>query len=403
MIEAIRYGQHAGKLRVVVDMSAPSEFRAFVLENPNRIVVDIEPSSWRITRTKHLNDDMIKAYRSGDLEEGLTRLIFDLRQPAVIKGIFALRKNDFQKDRLVIDLAPTTQNLFSAATSEVFGNRQLKGQPQKSNIVRSDTRRSANLQAESAHPKDTSTLLPTAKPKARQEKVQKRIILIDPGHGGHDPGAVGQGKVYEKNITLSTARILKRQLEDTGRYKVILSRDKDRFIHLRERVNVARKGNADLFISLHADKIDRKGVRGASVYTLSETASDAETARLAEQENKAGIVSGVDLSGESEDVADILLDLAMREKMNESNLLARYIVDSMRRKNIRLLPNSHRSAGFAVLKAPDIPSVLIEIGFLSNPEEAKLLSSAAFQEKAALAILDGIEAYFRKIEALNKI
>ena len=144
-------------------------------------------------------------------------------------------------------------------------------------------------------------------------------------------------------------------------------------------------------------------MRGASIYTLSENASDAETERLAEHENKVGVVSGVDLSAESAEVADILLDLAMREKMNESNLLARFMQDALRRKNIRLLPNSHRSAGFAVLKAPDVPSLLIEMGFLSNADEVKLLNSVAFQENFGAAVRDGIDAYFRKITALQKI
>lgn len=182
-----------------------------------------------------------------------------------------------------------------------------------------------------------------------------------------------------------------------------MTRDTDRFIQLRERVNIARTKGGDLFVSLHADKIGRTNVRGASIYTLSENASDAETARLADQENRAGIVSGVDLSSESADVADILLDLAMREKMNESNLLARYLEDALRRKSVRLLPNSHRSAGFAVLKAPDIPSLLLEIGFLSNPQEAKLLNSNEFQDKISEAILEGIDAYFAKIRSLQKI
>ena len=238
---------------------------------------------------------------------------------------------------------------------------------------------------------------------ANVPQARRWVIILVAGQGGHDPGALAAGGVKEKNITLSMARALKTVLEDTGRYKVYLTRDNDSFIPLRQRVAIARKRGGDLFISLHADKIDRKNVRGASIYTLSEKASDAETERLADQENKAGVVSGVDLSGEEADVADILLDLAMREKMNESNLLARYVEDAIRRKNIRLLPNSHRSAGFAVLKAPDIPSVLVEIGFLSNPEEAKLLNSKDFQAKMASALREGIEAYFAKIQALQKI
>jgi len=183
---------------------------------------------------------------------------------------------------------------------------------------------------------------------------------------------------------------------------VVLTRDRDFYIKLHERVDISRRVKGDLFISLHADKIDRKGTRGDSIYTLSEKGSDAETERLAESENKAGFVAGVDLDQESEDVADILLDLAMREKMNESNMFARMLKGALNGGNIRLLPNSHRSAGFAVLKAPDVPSVLIEMGFISNPEEAKLLSSSQFQRNLASSITQGVDAYFRKIRALQK-
>jgi N-acetylmuramoyl-L-alanine amidase len=237
-------------------------------------------------------------------------------------------------------------------------------------------------------------LIPLRKP------VKKYTVVIDPGHGGEDPGAVDYG-VKEKNITLQVAEELKRQMEEAGRYKVVLTRDRDVYIKLRERVGISRRVEGDLFISIHADKIGRKGVRGASVYTLSEMASDAETARLAEAENNSGFVAGVDLGQESQDVADILLDLAMREKMNESNLFARMLHNAFLQKDVRLLPKSHRSAGFAVLKAPDVPSALVEIGFLSNPEEAKLLSSGQFQSKIAASLLDGADAYFRKIQALQ--
>ena len=230
---------------------------------------------------------------------------------------------------------------------------------------------------------------------------KKYTVVIDAGHGGQDPGAVAHG-LREKNITLAVAQALRQQLEETGRYRVVMTRARDVYIKLHERVDLSRREEGDLFVSIHADMMERSNTRGASIYTLSSTASDAETARLADDANNSGVVAGVDLRTESEDVAGILLDLAMREKMNESSLLARFIEESFRRESIRLLPNSHRSAGFAVLKAPDIPAVLIETGFLSNPEEARLLSTPQFQRKIAEAISLGIDAYFRKIEALQK-
>ena len=308
-----------------------------------------------------------------------------------------------------------SQALFSAALKEVHGATKLRERATAlgATPLASGYRAAANERIAASVPVDAADAhrLPVRKPGylaggvpvAPAPVTQRRVIILDAGHGGHDPGALASNNIREKDITLAMAKTLKRALEETGRYTVHMTRDTDIFIPLRQRVAIARAKKAELFVSLHADKVPRTNVRGASIYTLSENASDAETARLAEQENKAGTVAGVDLSGEEADVADILLDLAMREKMNESNLLARYLEDSMRRKNIRLLPNSHRSAGFAVLKAPDVPSVLIEIGFLSNPDEAKLLSSKGFQANMADALREGIDAYFTKILALQKI
>lgn len=409
-VEGIRFGDNAGKTRLVIDLSRKTPYRAFLLPSPNRLVVDIPQAGWKIPRSRFVTDSLLKGYRSGALEDGVTRIIFDLKKPGVISGSFALPKSATAKDRVVIDIAPSSQNLFNARLEEVAGDRDLKGAsktPLKKDRA-SEFRQLQNRLATDAAPAALPIKKPVQKPKSetaakRAAAARKYTIIIDPGHGGQDPGAIGPGSIREKNITLSTARALKKMLEETGRYRVYLTRDSDKFVRLRERLDFSRKKGGDLFISIHADKIGRKNVRGASIYTLSETASDEETARLAEEENNAGIVAGVDLSEESADVADILLDLAMREKMNESNLLARYLEQSLKSEKIRLLPNSHRSAGFAVLKAPDVPSVLLEIGFLSNSEEAKLLSSSQFQSRISKAIMAGVDAYFRKIQALQKI
>ena len=160
---------------------------------------------------------------------------------------------------------------------------------------------------------------------------------------------------------------------------------------------------ADLFISIHADAINRKDVRGASIYTLSEKASDAETAQLAEQENKVDLIGGIDLASHEEEVADILLDLTVRETMNESHIFAEHVVRSFRADHIRLLKTAHRQAGFAVLKSPDVPSILIELGFLSNRSEVKLLQTKSFQEKASTAILRGVDHYFRERKRINNL
>ncbi len=431
VIEKVRHGNRGEQTRLVVELDRQTSYRAFVMVSPNRLAVDLPSAQWQAPRTGFFNHPVVKGYRSGDLDGGLTRIIFDLGRPALVAQSFMLQQDTANPHRLVIDLNPVSQNIFDLAIDDIKGDANLRRQQQTAPLKTSSNQPKAlgTLTLPSRKPPSitqqpissslrhrensdiaASSALPARKPAGMAPpmtgnvtQARRWVIILDAGHGGHDPGALAGGGVKEKNITLSMARALKTALEDTGRYKVYLTRDNDSFIPLRQRVAIARKRGGDLFISLHADKIDRKNVRGASIYTLSEKASDAESERLADQENKAGIVSGVDLSGEEADVADILLDLAMREKMNESNLLARYVEDSIRRKNIRLLPNSHRSAGFAVLKAPDIPSVLVEIGFLSNPEEAKLLNSKDFQAKMASALREGIEAYFAKIQALQKI
>jgi N-acetylmuramoyl-L-alanine amidase len=222
----------------------------------------------------------------------------------------------------------------------------------------------------------------------------KRVVVIDPGHGGQDPGAIGATGTYEKNVTLQVSRDIKRQLESTGRYRVLLTRDRDVFLRLRERVQKARDWKADLFISVHADSIGTTDLRGASIYTLSDTASDAVAAALAARENRADIIAGVDLSQESREVANILIDLAQRETMNNSASFAHILVRELGRE-IRLQSvKPHRFAGFAVLKAPDVPAVLMELGYLSNRQDESLLKQAAHRRRVALGVQRAIDAFF---------
>lgn len=428
-VETIRRGGNDKETRIVVETSTGVPYRAFLLANPNRLVVDLPAARWQAARASFFDGGLAKGYRSGDLEGGLTRVVFDLSQPALIKKSFTLPASKEAKARLVIDLAPTAQNIFNARLDEVQGDanlrqKQIASAPAETNAgyqaaedkyIASTTRTTVTTTTTSTATAATAnTMLPVPKPQRFASSnaavppaplppmSARHVIILDAGHGGHDPGAISSG-VQEKDLTLGMVKAVRDELEATGRYKVVLTRGTDIFIPLRERVAIARAKGGELFISIHADKVPRTQVRGTSLYTLSEVASDKETERLADQENNAGMVAGVDLSGEEADVADILLDLAMREKMNESSLLARFIEDSLRRKNIRLLPNSHRSAGFAVLKAPDVPSVLIEMGFLSNPDEAKLLASNGFRKDMAGALRDAIDGYFTKIVALQKI
>ncbi len=219
------------------------------------------------------------------------------------------------------------------------------------------------------------------------------VIVIDPGHGGVDPGATGVSGIYEKHITLAMAREMKAVLEKNGRYRVHLTRDRDVFIRLRDRVAIARSQGADLFISLHADAVQNPQIRGLSVYTLSQNASDNEAQTLAEKENKADLIAGVDLTHETPDVAGILIDLAQRETMNRSAGFATELVDEVGQE-MDLLGNTHRFAGFAVLKAPDVPAVLVEMGYLSNDFEEKQLRQPQYRARLAKAIATAVERYF---------
>jgi N-acetylmuramoyl-L-alanine amidase len=221
---------------------------------------------------------------------------------------------------------------------------------------------------------------------------RKKVIVIDAGHGGKDSGAIGINKILEKNVTLTVAKKLKGQLEKQN-FKVILTRNSDLYIKLRKRVRVARDYKSDLFISLHADYHKNKKVHGVSVYTLSEKASDKEAEALARRENKEDLIDGLDLSVESKEVTNILIDLAQRETMNQSSYFVNFLLEELKHKT-KLLQRTHRFAGFAVLKAPDIPSVLIEMGYLSNRNDAKLLTNSIYHDKLVDGITKAIEKYF---------
>ena len=222
---------------------------------------------------------------------------------------------------------------------------------------------------------------------------KKRTIVIDPGHGGKDSGAVGLYKNLEKNITLKVGLILKEKFKQQTNFNVILTREKDFFLKLRNRTKIAKKNNADIFLSLHADFNKNSRARGISLYTLSERASDKEAAALARRENRSDLIEGVDLSGESSEVTSILLDLTKRDTLNQSSLLVNFLIKAFKNE-MNLLQRTHRYAGFAVLKSLDIPSVLVEMGYLSNKYDSKLLVNENYQKKLADKIVKAVIEYF---------
>ncbi|OFX14007.1 MAG: hypothetical protein A2516_04095 [Alphaproteobacteria bacterium RIFOXYD12_FULL_60_8] len=286
----------------------------------------------------------------------------------------------------MLDLAPTTASSF-ADKGEGVGGGFVAPKP---------------TEASPAPPQQEASIAPPppkpAKPNAQpKEAARMPVVVIDAGHGGVDPGATGVSGIYEKHITLAVARQLRDSLVATGRYRVVLTRDRDVFIPLRKRVEIARAAGGDLFLSIHSDSIDNPKTRGLSVYTLSENASDVEAGLLAERENKVDLIAGMDLSSESREVTDILIDLAQRETMNLSARYASFAVGELRRE-AKLLGRTHRFASFAVLKAPDIPSVLLEIGYLSHKDEERQLREKDYRAKLARSITKSVDQFFAQAQ-----
>jgi N-acetylmuramoyl-L-alanine amidase len=359
-----RLGGDASRTRLVMDLSRTIQIAAFTLADPYRVVVDLPQVTFQLpARTGESGRGLIKAFRYGLVMQGGSRIVIDATGPVRIDKAFVLEPVDNQPARLVLDLVSVDRASF-------MRNLALESRPQRAAEPRKN---------EPAKPAD-------ARP----------LIVIDPGHGGPDTGAVAAGGEMEKTIVLEFAQALQGKLEKIGKYRVVMTRTDDRFVPLGERVRMARSERAALFISIHADALAAPGeadVRGATVYTVSDTATDAEAARLAENENKADLVAGVDLSSEPEEVADILIDLTQRETKNFSAHFARAVVGELKAA-AKLHKHPLKSAGFKVLKAPDVPSVLVELGYVSNKHDLKLMVSETWRARVGDAVAQAVNTFF---------
>lgn len=371
-VTSVRIGNYPDKTRFVLDMTEPVKFSVFSVADPYRIVIDLPEVDWRIDPRKPVRSRLITGFRYGLFKPGTSRVVLDVARPVAVARKFLLPPSRRRGNRLVIDLAPTTRAAFMKSV----------GPPASERMART-----------SAPP------LPPRKPAPPRDG--RHVVCLDPGHGGIDPGTIGISGAKEKNITLAMAREIRRQLLATHNYRVVMTRNSDVFVPLRGRIAIAQRAGAQLFISLHADSIADHSVRGGTVYTLSETASDAEAAALAAKENKADLIAGLDLSDQTPTVAKILIDLRQRLTKNASVMFARDAIEQLRRTT-RLLPRDHRFAGFAVLKAPDIPSVLIELGYLSNITDERLLMQPRHRRQVAAALVRAINAFFAQKEAQNR-
>ncbi|WP_410499069.1 N-acetylmuramoyl-L-alanine amidase [Chitinibacter sp. S2-10] len=391
-VVAVRVWPAYAYTRVTIESDAPLTFKQFTLKDPHRLVVDLEGvelnNALQSLAGKVGGDDpYISALRAGLNKPGVVRLVLDLKSE-VKPQVFTLNPVAEYKNRLVIDLFPATQN--DDLLAFLNENRQLNSEtavlaaPNASQASKTAQNTTAS-KPEKTEPVDRSSL-----------KVDRLItVVLDPGHGGEDPGAVGPSGTYEKTVVLQIAKRLRDLLHAEANFRVVMTRDADFFVPLGVRVRKARAVQADLFVSIHADAFVKPDANGSSVFALSEGGASSTAARwLAKTQNDADLIGGVKIKG-GEDLRKTLLDLTTTATINDSLKVGKAMLGELGGIN-RLHKNSVEQASFAVLKAPDIPSVLVETAFISNPDEEKKLIDDDYQHKMALALLKGIKRYFAK-------
>jgi N-acetylmuramoyl-L-alanine amidase len=384
----LRFGENGKLTRIVIDFDRKVKFAASVLTEPDRLAIDFETVDWQLGQGAGQPPRGLALGYAVDTGPAGARMTVRLARPArIASDILLPPSRDSSFHRLVIDVVadPPSADIDTPMA---------------------DVPRAA----EAAVPARSSVPVPATRPvtlaalpsvgaavngHARKETARrdKPVIVLDPGHGGIDPGAMSADGLKEKDLVLEMARELRTLIEQSGRYRVELTRDGDEFIRLRDRIGKARQLGGQVFISLHADSLRMTELRGASIYTLSEQASDEEAAKFAALENKADVLSGADLSQHDAVVATILIDLAQRDTNNKSIAFADILAEEL--AGVTSLVKRHRRfAGFAVLKAPDVPSVLLELGYLSNPDDARNLAQPDYRAKLGLAIVRALDQYF---------
>jgi N-acetylmuramoyl-L-alanine amidase len=362
-IDDVRVASHGAATRVVIDLNRPVDFRHITLTRPPRLAIDLPEATWAVDGDPTATTTgLVQGLRFGHPHPGVSRIVLDLARPFEIDRIFQLPPSGDRGHRIVTDLVARPINGAPVVNDEII--------PAAGPVI----------------------WLPEKKP---TPPSARRIVVLDPGHGGVDPGAIGSAtRLLEKDVALRMGLALRDQLEATGRYQVVMTRDEDRIVRLRDRLRIARESQGELFVSLHADSLVRApSVNGASVYTLSERATNDEAARLARKENRADILAGVDLSDQEDIVTEILIDLAQRDANNKSIEVAELLVEELRDAT-QMAKRQRARAGFVVLKSPDMPSVLVELGYLSNPDDERALADPAHIAKLAAAVVRAIDRHF---------
>jgi N-acetylmuramoyl-L-alanine amidase len=388
-ILAVRVWPAPDYTRVAIEHDAPLKYTHFTVKNPERLVIDLEGIEFNSVLEGLANkiapdDPNIKLLRAGRYKPGVVRLVMELKNE-VRPQVFVLPPVGEYGHRLVLDVYP-----LEAPDPLLSLLNKMEREP---------------LAVES-RPENRAEPAPevSAEAKRQGKPIVDRLVTItlDPGHGGEDPGAVGRGGSYEKNVTLAVAKRLKAKIDAEPNMRAVLTRDSDFFVPLQVRVQKARRIHSDLFVSIHADAFIKPDAHGSSVFVLSESGASSSAARyLAQKENAADLIGGVNIDVKDPMLARTLLDLSQTATINDSLKLGKSVLGELGGIN-RLHKGSVEQAGFAVLKAPDIPSILIETAFISNPEEERRLNDEAYQDKMAEAILSGMKKYFAKNPPLAK-
>jgi N-acetylmuramoyl-L-alanine amidase len=352
-------------VRLVIQFDREPEPNWFLLRGPHRLVIDFPETNFVIAPADLKAKGLISAVRYGNIGEGKTRLILTSNGPFEVEKLHVVNNETEPGFRLMADIVAASEKKFEAALSA-----QVETTSSTSATPKGDRLKKA----------------------AAPNQNKRFTVVLDPGHGGIDGGAEGLKGTVEKSVTLAFATELKEKLAATGEYDVFMTREKDEFLRLDERVRIARQYDADLLISIHADMIRLKDIRGATVYTVSDKASDAEAKATADRENLSDQLAGIEIEEENHEVSDILVDLIRRETHNFSIRFARSLVGELS-SSIEMINNPHRFAGFRVLKAPDVPSVLVELGYLSNPKDEEQLLDASWRGKAIDGIASAIATF----------
>lgn len=353
-VTGLSHAVHNDRVRIIMEVAPVPSFASFTLSNPDRLVVDFPALDWQLPTQETEAIPYVAGIRYGLFRPDRARMVFDLTEPVAVDRIFTKPARGSEPGRLVLDLAPTSRDAFDARAGAPEGARWKGTAP--------------------------------AAPEPDDDRI---VVAIDPGHGGLDPGA-SHGRMTEKEVVLEFSRILAAKIEAQPRMVPYLVRDKDEFVPLAERVARAHRAGAHVLISVHADAVAEGVADGMSVYKLSRKGTDSATERLVERENRADLLAGADLEGESDDLARLLIELAQRGTKDESGKLAVSVLESLRGQLKLLRTRPLRQGNFRVLKAPDIPSILLEIGFLNSARDRERLTDPEWRDTAATQVARGI-------------